>query len=373
MLPAGPTKIGLDVRLPYYTGGGIARYVRHMAADLPPLDPTLAFTHFYRRGHAETFSHGARRVDCWTPAHNRLERQAFSVEVWPHQLSLLHSPDFIPPAGGYGKSIITVHDLTFLRYPQFLTPDSRRYYNGQIRWAVGRASAISADSNATRDDLITLLDAPPEKITVIHLGLEPKYTHLPAPDDAPRLQRLALAPGYILFVGTFEPRKNVAGLLEAYLRLRRRASDAPRLVLVGRQGWLFESTLRRLRELALEPYVTLLTELDEADLPALYRGAGLFVLLSHYEGFGFTVLEAMGSGVPVVIANRASLPEIAGDAALAVEPDDPDAAADAMLRALTDSGLRAQMSARGLARASHFTWDCTARATLALYHAVLGG
>src|SRR5207237_10308121 len=107
-----------------------------------------------------------------------------------------------------------------------------------------------------------------------------------------------------------------------YCPLRRRLPDAPGLVLVGRRGWLFENSLRRLRELALEPHVSLLIEQDEADLPAIYRGAGLFVLLSHYEGFGFTVLEAMGCGVPAVIANRASLPEIAGSAALTVEPDD---------------------------------------------------
>ena len=372
MPTVGQTPIGLDVRLTYYTGGGIARYVRHLATDLPSVDPAFSFMHFYRRGHKQTFSTAAQRINCWTPAHNRFERLALSAEVWPHRLRLLHSPDFIPPAGGYGRSVITIHDLTFLRYPQFLTPHSRRYYNDQIRWAVGRADAISADSHATRADLINLLGAPPEKITVIHLGLEPVYNANPAADDGALRQKLGLTSGYILFVGTFEPRKNVDGLLAAYARLRLRAPDAPRLVLVGRRGWLFESTLRRLRELALEPHVTLLTELAETDLPALYRGAALFVLLSHYEGFGLTVLEAMGCGVPAVIANRPSLPEIAGDAALAVEPDDPEAAADALYRGLTDSALRATLAARGRQRAAQFTWENTARATLALYHAVLG-
>jgi len=368
---ARPT-IGLDVRLTYYTGGGIARYVRHLAGDLPNFDPSLDFTHFYRRGHRETFSAAARRVDCWTPAHNRFERLALSAEVWPYRLRLLHSPDFIPPAAGYQKSIITVHDLTFLRYPQFLTPASRRYYNDQIRWATRRAAAISADSEATRADLINLLDVPPTKITVIPLGLEPIYTASAGASDGATLQRLGLPPGYILFVGTFEPRKNVDGLLSAYALLRQRAPDAPRLVLVGRRGWLFENSLAQLRELALEEHVSLLIEQAEADLPALYRGAGLFVLLSHYEGFGFTVLEAMGCGVPAVIANRASLPEIAGRAALAVDPDDAEAAADAMYRGLSDTGLRAGLIQLGLERAATFTWENTAHATLALYHAVLG-
>ncbi len=367
-----PFRIGLDVRLTYYTGGGISRYVRSLAAFLPTLDSTNTHTHFYRRGHTEMLSTQARRVDCWTPAHHRLERIALSAELWPHRLDLLHSPDFIPPIGGYGRSVITVHDLTFLLYPQFLTPESRRYYNGQIGWAVQRAQAISADSQATRADLIERLNVPPEKVTVIHLGLDPGF----CPDDGtagPVLADLGLPRGYVLFVGTFEPRKNVLGLLTAYARLRAVLPEAPPLVLAGRRGWLFDEVQARLRELNLARHVRFLEEVSEAQLRALYQSAGAFVLPSHYEGFGFTVLEAMASGAPAVVANRASLPEIAGDAALLVNPDDPDALADSLRRALTDSELRAGMVRRGLAQARRFTWEQTARATLALYQRVLAG
>ncbi len=366
-----PARFGLDVRLTYYTAGGIAKYIRNLAAGLPALAPQHENVHFYRRGQAETFSARARRVDCWTPAHHRLERWALAAEVLPYRLDLLHSPDFIPPAAGYRRSVITVHDLTFLRYPQFLTAESRRYYNREIGWAVRRADAISADSQATKADLIEMLRVPEAKITVIPLGLDPEFRPGPAEADAATLARLGLARGYVLFVGTFEPRKNVKGLLRAYAALRRAAPDAPPLVLVGRAGWLFDETLAEIANLGLEPYVRRIEELPAADLPAVYRGAGLLALPSHYEGFGFPVLEAMGCGTAVVCANRASLPELAGDAAVLVDPDDPAGMAEALGQALGDSELRAGLIERGLARAQTYTWERTARETLALYERVL--
>ncbi len=371
MLPPAPLRLGLDVRLTYYTSGGIAKYVRRLAAGLPALDPDNDYFHFYRRGHAETFSDRACRIDCWTPAHHRLELYALSAEIAPHRLDLLHSPDFIPPLAGGRRTVITVHDLTFLRYPEFLTADSRRYYNAQIRWAVRRADAISADSQATKADLVTLLGVDPGKVTVIYLGHDPEFQILPRDRVSHTLARLGLTPGYLLFVGTFEPRKNVPGLFAAYFRLRQLLPDAPPLVLVGWRGWLFDKTAEVMRELGLESQVRFVENLPPEDLPAVYNGASVFVLPSHYEGFGFPVLEAMGCGVPCVISDRASLPELGGAAALAVNPDEPDALADALRRALTDSALRVEMSRQGLEQTQKFRWENTARETLALYRQVL--
>lgn len=365
-------RLGLDVRLTYSTAGGIAKYIRNLAAALPALAPECENVHFYRRGQAETFSAAARRVDCWTPAHHRLERWALAAEVLPYRLDLLHSPDFIQPAAGYRRSVITVHDLTFLRYPEFLTAEARRYYNGQIGWAVRRAAAISADSQATKADLVELLAVPEAKVTVIPLGLDPEFRpDAPERVDAATLGRLGLARGYVLFVGTFEPRKNVTGLLRAYAALRQAAPDAPPLVLVGRAGWLFDETLAEIAALGLEPHVRRLEELPAADLPAVYRGAAVLVLPSHYEGFGFPVLEAMGCGTPVICANRASLPELAGDAAVLVDPDDTAALTDALGRVLGDGALRAGLIERGLARAKPYTWERTVNETMALYDRAL--
>jgi glycosyltransferase involved in cell wall biosynthesis len=364
-----PPRIGLDVRLTYYTAGGISAYIRHLAADLPDLRLDYDYAHLYRRGHPETLSNRARRIDCWTPAHHRLEKWALALEVVPLRLDLLHSPDFIPPVAGFRRSVITVHDLTFLRYPQFLTAESRAYYNHNIKWAVRRASAISADSHSTKADLVDLLSVPDSKIHVIHLGVDPVFAPLsPGPNGTPLiLSHAGISPGYILFVGTFEPRKNVPGLLKAYSRLVQRLPDLPPLLLAGRRGWLFDEVRALTSQLRLASRVTFLEEWPAAHLPVLYQHASVFVLPSHYEGFGLPVLEAMASGTPVVIANRASLPEIAGEAALKVNPDDTDALADALERALTDSSLRHEMRRRGLARARRFNWADTAQRTLDLY------
>lgn len=364
-------RLGLDLRLTYYTRGGIARYARRLAEQLPALAAQHEHIHFYRRGHTETFTVQAQRVECWTPAHHRLETAALSVELLPHRLDLFHSPDFIPPRFGARRFVITIHDLAFLRYPQFLTVESRRYYNDQIASAVRRAHAISADSHATKADLINLLDAPPEKIGVIPLGLDTHFHPRHPSEVAATLARFNLPHGYVLFVGTFEPRKNIPALLRACAQLRARWQDAPPLVLVGNTGWLFEETMRLSRELKLDSYLHRLENIPEADLPALYCGAGVCVLPSHYEGFGFPVLEAMGCGTPVVYANASSLPEVAGQAGIPIDPDDVDALTEAIHRALTDSDLRADLIQRGLAQAKTFTWDGTARATLALYETVL--
>jgi alpha-1,3-rhamnosyl/mannosyltransferase len=164
----------------------------------------------------------------------------------------------------------------------------------------------------------------------------------------------------------------VPTLVRAYAQLRA-LSKVPRLVLVGRPGWLFQEAVDLISQLGLEQQVTRLQDVAEADLAAVYRGAVALALPSHYEGFGFPVLEAMACGVPVVVSNRASLPEIAGDAALMVEPEDDNALAEALWRLLSDPGLRADLSARGFERVKAFTWEATANATAGLYRRILAG
>ena len=369
------TRIALDARLAYYRReSGIGQYIVHLARLLPRLDPDRGYTVLQSRkdGVDLAGAPNTQRVSLWTPCHNRFEQWTLPIELVRARFGLLHSPDFIPPFYGRYRRVITVHDLTFLHYPQFLTSESRRYYNDQIARACAAADHILADSHATQTDLIGLLRVPADKVTVVWLAPDARFKPQAAQAARLRLDRLGVPGAYFLFVGTFEPRKNVSGLLNAYGILREHETGLSSLVLAGRRGWLFDETLAQVDRLGLRNHIIVLDTPSDDDLAALYSSAMALVLPSHYEGFGLPVLEAMSCGAPVVISDRGSLPEIAGGAALVVDPDDAHALAEAMKRATGDADLRARLRERGLARAAEFGWERCARETLAVYDRVLG-
>ncbi|NJO83523.1 MAG: glycosyltransferase family 4 protein, partial [Blastochloris sp.] len=230
--------------------------------------------------------------------------------------------------------VITVHDLNFLYYPQFLTADSRRYYNGQINAAVRRADHILSDSEATKHDMITMLGVPADKITVHMLGVDEAFKPASPAERLRVREHLALPDAYFLFVGTFEPRKNIVGLLKAYADLLKTHLDAPCLVLAGQRGWLFDETMAKIEQLGLSSRVLWRENVAQADLPVLYSMACALVLPSFYEGFGLPALEAMACGTVPIVSDRASLPEVVGDVGLQIDPDDPASLLAAMARVL---------------------------------------
>lgn len=360
-------RIGIDVRLTHYRTGGISTYMRRLVMALEALDSGNEYVELHSRKSGETFTRRMRTARLWTPCHHRWERLALSVELAPLRLGLLHSPDFIPPLRGAPRHVITVHDLTFLHYPQFVTADARRYYNGQIQTAVRQADHILVDSAATQRDLVEMLSVPAEKITVHLLGVDERFQPMGAEERTKWRERLNLPDGFILFVGTIEPRKNISGLLAAYRMLRDRTGDAPPLVLVGRRGWLYEDTLRDIARLELSEQVIWREDVPDAALPAVYNLASVLAMPSFYEGFGFPALEAMACGTVPVVGNRSSLPEVVGEVGLQVEPEDTAALADALEKVLADAPWREQMRQAGLARSRQFTWARTAEIVLKVY------
>jgi len=296
------------------------------------------------------------------------------VESFTGPVDLFHSPDFTLPPAWRARTLVTVHDLSFLRYPEGADPRLRAYLMDAVPRSVRRADHVLADSQNTRDDLVALLGVPPEKITVVYPGVEPRFRPLDDPGVLSAVrERYRLPERFILHVGTLEPRKNLVRLMEAYALLSEHgvATDEVSLVVAGGRGWLYEGIFQAVERLGLAGRVTFTGFVRDEDLPALYNLADLFVFPSVYEGFGLPPLEAMACGTPVVVSNTSSLPEVVGQAGLLVSPTDVGALAEAMARALRNGELRARLRARGLEQARRFTWQKVAEETLRAYRSLV--
>jgi len=366
--------IGLDARLIYYRKGGIARYTIRLARGLARVDSENTYWLLQHRRHQEPIVQAAnfRRVSMWTPTHHRLEQLMLWLELRKLHLDVLHSPDFIPPLHDVGaRRVITVHDLAFLRYPYLLTRAAARYY-GQIDRAVRVADHIIAVSQSTKQDLINLLGVAESRITVIYEAADEVFRPLPREEAAAEVKRrYNIPPEYILFVGTIEPRKNLNTLILAYHALLNEHHLDPPLVFAGEHGWLAEEVYSLVEELDLQDQVFFLGRVSTAELVYLYNAARLYAHPALYEGFGLPPLEAMACGTPAVVSNVSSLPEVVGNAALLVEPTNVEAWTVALHRLLTDNALWEELRQEGLERAKLFSWERTARETLAVYRQVV--
>jgi glycosyltransferase involved in cell wall biosynthesis len=303
--------------------------------------------------------------------------------LWTHvRLSLellLAPPDalFVPahvlPLVHRRRGIVTVHDLGYLHYPQAHPFWQRLYLDWGTRWSVAMARHIVADSFATRDDLVARYGVRPERVTVAYPGSPLPAAPVDTERDDQVRQRWRLGTDYILSVGTIQPRKNLIVLLDAFAALCRegRLPRETQLVLAGRAGWLSEATLARAAAPDLRDRVVLTGYVSDDDLLALYRGARLLAFPSLYEGFGLPVLEAMQCGLPIVCSRASSLPEVAGDAALLVDPHDVGGWATALESVYHDGALRAELAVRGQAQAATFTWERCARTVLAAIEEML--
>jgi len=371
-------RIGIDARLIYYRQAGIGQYTQSLIEGLAHEDPPDRGDEFVILQHRKDTLHLTpgphfRRRSTWTPCHHRLEQLTLPLEIWPLQLDLLHSPDYIPPFRRNCRSVITVHDLAFLHYPELLTAESARYY-GQIDRAVRDAEGIIAVSHSTQRDLLNLLAVPAHRVTVVHEAANPIFRIIEEADALYDIRaRYRLPERFILFLGTIEPRKNLPTLIQAYRLLWTvEGPQVPSLVVAGAKGWLFDSVFALVEQLGLTNHVLFIGNIPWADVPALYNLAEVFVFPSLYEGFGLPPLEAMACGTPVIAADVSSIPEVVGDAGLLIDPNDAEGLAETLGRVLNDAALRQDLRRRGLARAREFSWDRAARETLVVYRQAMG-
>lgn len=284
-----------------------------------------------------------------------------AAALWRTHPDLTFVPAHTLPFAFPGRSVVTVHDLGYIYFPQAHTATGRRYLDWTTRYSARRAAAILADSEATKRDLVANYHTDPRKIHVVYPGVE-GLTRAPANEIARVRAKYHLPERYLLFLGTLQPRKNITRLVLAY-RAWREAHPADAniaLVLAGRRGWL---TLQIEAEGVIETGF-----IADADVAALYSGALALVFPSLYEGFGFPVIEAMRCGTPVLTSNTSSLPELSGDAALLVDPLDVAQIAEGIACLVTDIGMRERFIANGYAQAARFTWSAAAARTLQIFN-----
>lgn len=372
----GAIQVGLNAHLlslaESYRSAGINWYIYNLLHHLPEVASDIQYTVFTseRRYTAASGIHlQVSRLPTGRPPVRILWEQALQPwAVHRAKLDLLHGPAFVGPLVSACPLVVTVHDLSFLFFPQSFRTLNRSYLRLFTRLSVRRAQRVLAVSESTKRDLVQYYGLSPAKVDVVYNGVNSAFRPLPADQVAAFRHQTGLPDRFMLFVGTLEPRKNVVRLIEAYARLPR---ERPPLVLIGGKGWLYEQIFARVEALNLSDQVHFAGYVLAEDLPLWYNAADLFVYPSLYEGFGLPPLEAMACGTAVITSTASSLPEVVGKAGQTVDPTDIQALATAMEQVLAARDLREQMQAEGLARAREFSWEKTAQRTVGSYRRAL--
>ncbi len=370
--------IYVDVSSAVHSKAGLGRYAESLARELRPLLGArlrLFQNSLGRRGPLAGWEqHPAAGV--------RLGYKPWRMAVWLSQVlrwpmdgllpdaELFHATEHLLPYLARVPAVLTVHDLIFERYPQYHKFFNYRYLRATMPIYCRRATAIIAVSEATKREVVERYGVDPAKITVIHEAAADHFRPQPEERIAAVRARYHLPPRYVLAVGTLEPRRQMSRLVDACGPLfAEKLADA--LVLVGGKGWLYEGFFAHLERSPWRERVILPGFVADEDLPAVYSGATVTAQPSLWEGFGLPVLEAMACGSPVCAGNVSSLPEVGGDAARYFDPQDVEGMRAALREVLRSDDLRAEMCARGLARAALFSWRRAAQETLALYERVM--
>jgi len=363
-------RIGIDARKLH--DFGIGTYIRNLLRHLARIDHETEYVLFCRPGDRPSLGalgENFRTVVETAGNYSVAEQLRVPLALRREGVTLFHAPHYVLPPLVACRSVVTIHDCIHLMFPQYLPNRlAHTYARMSISLAARRATRVLTVSESSKRDILRFVDAPPEKIDVIYNAYDERFGVEPREEDVVRVrERYQLHDEFVLYAGNVKPHKNLERLIQAFDLVRRRGLDHLKLVLIGDEISRYAALRRAVHRHQLHKYVRFLGYLPETTLAVMYRLAGVFVFPSLYEGFGLPPLEAMASGTPVVTSNVSSLPEVAGEAAVLVDPYEPTAIADGIYRVLTDESLRRNLRQRGLARASQFSWEASVRRVRDIY------
>ncbi len=366
-------RIAIDATVALEPGAGIARATRELIQALARVDRSNEYCLYYQYFWRKSRTLLAIDQDNFTRVVNRLpgplvERLAIPMEAFTGQTDVVHGPSFFLRTRNGAKTVLTVYDLAFMLFPDCYMKSSLEKLLREVPRCARQATLIIAISQSTKESLINLLGIAPQKIRVVHLAVASRFRVVE--DEALKegiRRKYALPPHFFLFVGLLNPRKNGERLIRAYHRLKGKTDLPHKLVFVGAKGWLYEDDLALIEQLGLERDIIFTGYVADEDLPLVYNLAEALVYPSVYEGFGLPILEAMACGTPVITSDVSSSPEVAGGAALLVDPYNVDQLAEVMYKVASQDDLRAYLTRRSLRRAEDFSWEKTALETLAVY------
>jgi len=376
-------RIGINAQLltfaQTYRNAGTSAFIYHLLRNLPSIATEHEFVVFTNAGSADLplgsdprFQLVASRLNTERPA----RRIVWEQTVLPWLLSrkrvdVVHGTLNVLPLARRIPGVVTIHDVSFLLFPERFLPGRRRYLTHFTRLSVRGARRVVASSENTRHDIIRLMHVPEERVRVAHLGVEDRFRCRPDAEVLARFRETRHLPEeFFLYIGTLEPRKNLVRLVDAYGAARKRGIDWP-LILAGGKGWLYDEIFQRVQDLGLADHVQFPGYVLDDEKPLWYTAASAFVYPSLYEGFGLPVAEAMACGCPVLTARNSSLVEVAGDAAILVDGQDEAGLADGLCRLAESSSTRNELSVRGLAQSAQFDWARTTANVVAAYDEAL--
>jgi glycosyltransferase involved in cell wall biosynthesis len=355
---------------------GVGTYVRNLLRHLSRLDRTTEYVLLCRAQDREIgaeLGENFRVVAEPSPAYSIREQFRVPFDLRREGADLFHAPHYVLPPLTPCRSVVTIHDCIHLRFPQYLPNRlAYAYAHGALWVATHRASRILTVSEASKRDILRYFRIAEAKIDVIYNAIDECFNEVPAEEEVARVrERYQLDDPFVLYAGNIKPHKNLERLIEGFHIFRRRGFEHVKLLIIGDQVSKYATLRRAVHRHMLHKHVRFLGFVADQTLAILYRLAAAFVFPSLYEGFGLPPLEAMASGTPVITSNVSSLPEVVGDAAMLIDPYEPNSIAEAMQRVLSDADLRRELTERGFARARHFSWERSVRRVREIYDEVL--